>query len=628
MSNKYGKLTDGKLGPDKITMSQTDVATSSTITNLTSSYELVRLTGSTATEIQGIVAGSVGQELTIYNVSSATITFAHQNTGASETYRVITSSGSSEQLAPNFTANLFYDSQSSRWILKPISLSGSSTVVVNSSFYKRNDAAGFSRASTSTFTVTDNTTNQGIFQTGLPVRYKENSGDSWLYGLIKSYYAGTVTILGVELPSSIYELQVGPSTSVWSYHYTWVGSTAFPWTLGSSTKVIIKAPRNNLFFVGLHFSTLSALVSGNDWIFNFTIRSEGLLVLTSNMTGNYATSVMDSAVLVNKNRCRLGYNDKFALWFKQQPSGALDYSLSCIFVSPPDEGYYNPAESYGFIGSDSGGSNYAIAVIDYDLGLCSTGRVGTLTTVHPQGAGTKGTTYGYFSGGSVYNVIEYINRKIWNSNGADRGDLTQAGMGLCGINGTTYSFNCCRYLNPTYYNIIDYIDNSLISGNASDRGDATETKAYVCGVDGHGSYGYICGGYTGSSYTNVIEYFDTTLTSGNASDVGDLTVARSEAGGCKGNSYGFVCAGYTGANSNIIDYFDNDLTSTNAADRGDTTSAARYCIGFGNGVTGIVVGSTIINHLDLTLTSGNATNKYDASLNTPVPLMYGGAGIS
>ena len=68
-------------------------------------------------------------------------------------------------------------------------------------YVRRDGAAGFTRTSTSTFTVTDNAKNQGFFKAGLPIRYRTTAGSgSWSYGIIKSYSSGTVAIMGISLP--------------------------------------------------------------------------------------------------------------------------------------------------------------------------------------------------------------------------------------------------------------------------------------------------------------------------------------------------------------------------------------------------------------------------------------------
>jgi hypothetical protein len=82
-------------------------------------------------------------------------------------------------------------------------------------YTRRDDAAGFTRASSSTITVTDNSTNQGIFVPGYPCKYRQTAGSGdFYYGQIYSYATGTVTIVGVSLPSPLGEFHVAGTTKL------------------------------------------------------------------------------------------------------------------------------------------------------------------------------------------------------------------------------------------------------------------------------------------------------------------------------------------------------------------------------------------------------------------------------
>ncbi|NDD85878.1 hypothetical protein EBZ38_16580, partial [bacterium] len=59
-----------------------DVASAATITALDSTRNFVKLTGSTATALQGITAGIDGQKLTLVNLTGANLTVANENAGA------------------------------------------------------------------------------------------------------------------------------------------------------------------------------------------------------------------------------------------------------------------------------------------------------------------------------------------------------------------------------------------------------------------------------------------------------------------------------------------------------------------------------------------------------------------
>lgn len=57
------------------------------------------------------------------------------------------------------------------------------------------------RATDSTFTVTDNATNQERFRVGRPIRYGDTPG-TWRYGIVTAYSTGTVTLAGGAMTTS------------------------------------------------------------------------------------------------------------------------------------------------------------------------------------------------------------------------------------------------------------------------------------------------------------------------------------------------------------------------------------------------------------------------------------------
>lgn len=59
----------------------------------------------------------------------------------------------------------------------------------------------FTRASDSSFTVTDNASNQAAFAKGRPIRYRATSG-TWRYGIVTNYSTGTVTLAGAAMTAS------------------------------------------------------------------------------------------------------------------------------------------------------------------------------------------------------------------------------------------------------------------------------------------------------------------------------------------------------------------------------------------------------------------------------------------
>ncbi len=93
-----------------------DVATSATITAMASSTPVVRLTGSTTTDIQGITAGVGEQLLELYNASSAIVTLKHANAGASAANRLSLQQSADLQIQAGGAMLLRYDKTLTRWV--------------------------------------------------------------------------------------------------------------------------------------------------------------------------------------------------------------------------------------------------------------------------------------------------------------------------------------------------------------------------------------------------------------------------------------------------------------------------------------------------------------------------------
>lgn len=111
-------ISGGKSFANYIGTNKLDVATSATITALSSSKTFIKLTGSTTTSIQGITAGLDGQHIIVYNASTAVVTFNHQNSGASASNRIKLYGGLSITINEDQSVELFYDITQSRWLVK------------------------------------------------------------------------------------------------------------------------------------------------------------------------------------------------------------------------------------------------------------------------------------------------------------------------------------------------------------------------------------------------------------------------------------------------------------------------------------------------------------------------------
>jgi len=114
--------------PAKLFFGKLDVATAATIVQLSSAKSFIRLTGSTATSIQGIAAGADGQVITIHNASSAIVTLEHENVSATAADRLKLVDGDPIEVDPDSSTELIYDIAQSRWVIKSGAGSGGKIV--------------------------------------------------------------------------------------------------------------------------------------------------------------------------------------------------------------------------------------------------------------------------------------------------------------------------------------------------------------------------------------------------------------------------------------------------------------------------------------------------------------------
>jgi hypothetical protein len=113
---------------DGIAVGSQDVASAATITALSSTKSEVRITGATATALQGITApaSSKSKLLILLNVSSATITVQNENAGATAANRIKTTDAADLSVAAGSSVIFIYDTTQSRWIVLSSGSGGSS----------------------------------------------------------------------------------------------------------------------------------------------------------------------------------------------------------------------------------------------------------------------------------------------------------------------------------------------------------------------------------------------------------------------------------------------------------------------------------------------------------------------
>lgn len=94
-----------------------DVATAATIAQLSATKVVVEMTGSTATDIQGINSGHDSKVVTIHNRSSANVTLKHQNGSAAAADRMKLPNSVDLIIPADGTVSLYYCTADTRWKL-------------------------------------------------------------------------------------------------------------------------------------------------------------------------------------------------------------------------------------------------------------------------------------------------------------------------------------------------------------------------------------------------------------------------------------------------------------------------------------------------------------------------------
>jgi hypothetical protein len=110
-----------------------DVATAASITALSATKSIVKLTGSTATSLKGIDATGNAKVLLLHNESTADVTIEEEDAGATATNRFSLPNATDITLSPDTSIEFFYSTTESRWKLKSGSGSGGGGTYVVSS---------------------------------------------------------------------------------------------------------------------------------------------------------------------------------------------------------------------------------------------------------------------------------------------------------------------------------------------------------------------------------------------------------------------------------------------------------------------------------------------------------------
>ncbi len=195
----------------------------------------------------------------------------------------------------------------------------------------------FTRLSTSTFSVTDNAENQAAFKAGTAIAYRTTAGSgAFLYGIIKSYSSGTVTIMGVSLPDPLGELQTVPNNKVITAIIQIAGELT---VADDQIKVIMKTgfywEQGEAYLVALRgwVETAAAGADLNIMLARNTVSTD---ILNSVLNLAQATTVVDSGITINSSNYRVSFNEKFFLNVDQIGSSTpgSDLTVNVIGVMP------------------------------------------------------------------------------------------------------------------------------------------------------------------------------------------------------------------------------------------------------------------------------------------------------
>lgn len=219
--------------------SRSDVGTASSLTsaNFTSTViqsNLIKLTGSTVSNIHGITASSDAKMIVLYNGSSAVVTIKNASgTEATAGNRILTSTGADVNLNAGEAVQLTYDSTQARWIVvsTPGGSANGGTGKNYLTTYKNNPGNGnFESASTTGWSLgTTGTLTNGL-PTGSPTFGSGASGNLSIstvssgqlagsYSL--SYASSAATTQGNMLASDAFSIDLEDQAKVltWKFYY-------------------------------------------------------------------------------------------------------------------------------------------------------------------------------------------------------------------------------------------------------------------------------------------------------------------------------------------------------------------------------------------------------------------------
>lgn len=156
-----------------------DIATATSIVQLSAAKNFVEFTGSTTTAVRGINSGHDSREVTIHNRSTAYVTLDHQHTSAAAADRLNLPNDKDYAIEPEATITLFYCTAESRWKIKSSVLIGISQTkeIVTGLFSKWTVPANITRIYVTSFRQKKHIFNHASF-----VVLKDTYGNFYSWG--------------------------------------------------------------------------------------------------------------------------------------------------------------------------------------------------------------------------------------------------------------------------------------------------------------------------------------------------------------------------------------------------------------------------------------------------------------
>lgn len=152
----------GKEFQKYIATNKLDVTSASTINALASSVSFIKLTGSTATTLNGITAGVNGQHITVHNGSTQTMVVTHNSGAAATGNKIKLPESSNVDVAPDSSIEFIYDLTAGFWVQKSGSGSGANAGGSKNYFSQSKINPDFKSGSVSPWTAFTTTLSSGV----------------------------------------------------------------------------------------------------------------------------------------------------------------------------------------------------------------------------------------------------------------------------------------------------------------------------------------------------------------------------------------------------------------------------------------------------------------------------------